>query len=99
MTIFHFFLLIFGTIGLTQIVNRSYILSPFRKWAKTKNIHIFKLLKCSQCFGFWASLINIALIYFGLEIITFAFVGSFICYLTHLLMQPLFDKHDSDIQE
>jgi hypothetical protein len=97
MTPYHIFLLIFGTIGLTLIINRSYIFNPIRLYADKKNRHIGKLLKCSQCMGVWSTLINYLFIYLGLDIIVFAFAGSFFCYLTYLLMKPLFDKHDPDL--
>lgn len=70
-------------IGLTLIITDSYILRCREKirwdWLKT-------LFSCPRCFGFWAGL----MIYFNpYEFIDYAFAGSFVAYLAHLLLKKI----------
>lgn len=98
-----FIIFILSTIGLTLIVTQSYIFKPLREKINKINTHLGKLLHCTQCFGFWSAiLIKILLLIYNHQlvissliiIIIYGFIGSFICYLTYLLIKPLMNKFD-----
>jgi hypothetical protein len=98
-----FIIFLLSTIGATLIITQSYILKPLRKKILKINNFFGKLLHCSQCCGFWVAMIieTLLLIYhnqFDLNsliiIILYGFIGSFISYLTYLLIRPLMDKYD-----
>lgn len=96
---------ILATIGLTMIVTQSYVFKGIREYTKQRVPWFGKMISCPQCFGFWAALFvqSIILIY-GRGALTFyisdfyyliyGFIGSFVSYLTYLLIRPLMDKYD-----
>jgi len=97
----NFIIFILSTLGLTFIINHSYIIKPIKE--KIKNKTITKLLNCSQCLGFWVALIiqfiillHTQGIFYWSDIyyVTYGFIGSFVCYFTYLLIKPLMDKYD-----
>jgi len=100
-----FLIFLLASIGLTLIINLSFIFKPLREKMCKINSFIGKLLKCSQCTGFWASLFvqflvliheRASFIFFFTDIyfILYGFIGSFVCYLVYLLIKPLIDKYD-----
>jgi uncharacterized membrane protein len=100
-----FLIFILSTVGLTFIITMSYIFNPLRKKMNVICPVIGKMLHCSQCTGFWSSLLVqfMILIYKRLSFtfywtdvyyILYGFIGSFICYLIYLLIKPLIDKYD-----
>jgi len=102
MNLFVFF---FACVGLTFIVNISYIFKPIRLWTKNKNKHIGKMLDCSQCVGFWAGLTIRALdmwhqnLFLNLDWsdlynICYGFASSFVCYAVYLLLKYFMVKYD-----
>jgi len=100
---FNLLLFILSTIGLTLIITQSYLFRPFREKMNNINTKLGKLFNCCQCMGFWCGMIietlllvyNQELSYLSLIIILlFGFIGSFVSYLTYLLMKPLTNKYD-----
>jgi len=100
-----FIIFLLATIGFTLIINVSFLFKAIRDWTKNKNKYLSKLVTCSQCAGFWASLIvqfiilihqrmAFAFYWCDLYYILYGFIGSFVCYLTYLLIKPLIDKFD-----
>lgn len=92
---------ILSTIGLTLIVTQSYIFKPIRTIACKIHESLGKLLSCTMCFGFWSGMfIKTLLLLHNQEtlalsiILIFGFIGSFVCYLTYLLIKGLMDKYD-----
>jgi len=62
-----------------------------------------KLLKCCQCSGMYSGAIlkTLLLIYYQqltansfIIIFIYGLIGSFLCYLTYLLIKPLINKYD-----
>jgi len=98
-----FLLFILATIGATLITTQSYIFKHIRDKIQEMNQSLGKLLKCCQCSGFYWGIIikTLLMIYYHeltimslLIIPIYGFIGSFICYLTYLLIKPLIDKYD-----
>ena len=98
-----FIIFILSTIGATLIITHSYIFKPFREKILKINKNFGKLLHCPQCCGFWVAIIikTLLLIYYHqfvlislIIIVLYGFIGSFISYLTYLLIRPLMDKYD-----
>lgn len=92
---------ILSTIGLTLIVTQSYLFKPIRNIASKMHPSLGKLLNCTMCFGFYTGMfIKTLLLYNNQEIISlsiiliYGFIGSFVCYLTYLLIKGLMDKYD-----
>jgi len=93
-----------STIGLTFILTQSKLFKPFREWCKRKNKLLGYLTSCSQCTGIYSGFIIyflykityiIPIININLgELINYGFMGSFICYLTFLLLKPLINEYD-----
>lgn len=92
-------------LGLTFIVNVSYITRPIRDFAERVNKHLGKFLKCPQCVGFWSGLLVRAadMWYNGLFLtiqwvdlynICYGFASSFVCYAVYLLLKFFMDKYD-----
>jgi hypothetical protein len=100
-----FIIFLLATIGATLITTQSYLFKPIRKKACEKNQKFGKLLSCPQCSGvYWAIIIQfIILLHERMEFIfywsdiyyiIYGFIGSFVCYLTYLLIKPLMNKYD-----
>jgi hypothetical protein len=98
-----FIIFILSTIGLTFIVTQFYIFRWLRNFICKYNKFLGKLLHCTGCFGFWAAMLikTLMLIYYNNLILLsliiipiYGFIGSFVCYLTYLLIKPLMDKYD-----
>lgn len=100
-----FLIFLFSTIGSTLIITQSFAFKKIREKANDINSILGKLLKCSQCTGFYMALICQFIILFkerGLFIfywtdfyfILYGFIGSLFCYLTYLLIKPLINKYD-----
>ena len=97
----NFVIFILATLGLTFIINHSYIIKPIKD--KIKNKSLTKLLNCSQCLGFYSGLLIQFIIILheqktlyssDLYYIIYGFIGSFVCYVAYLLIKPLMDKYD-----
>lgn len=92
---------ILATIGATFITTQSYLFNPIRNFVYTKNKHIGKLLKCSQCSGFyWGMIIKIMIQYINishiqiLDLFIYGCIGSFTSYTTYLLLAYFMEKYD-----
>lgn len=92
---------ILSTIGLTLIVTQSYLFKPIRNIASKMHPSLGKLLSCTMCFGFYSGIfIKTLLLSYNKEtislsiILIFGFIGSFVCYLTYLLIKELMNKYD-----
>jgi len=101
----HFLIFLLSTIGATLIITQSYIFEPIRKKFNKIGPKFGKLFECSQCIGFYIALIvqfiillkeRMEFIFYLSDIyyILYGFIGSFVCYLTYLIMKPLMDKYD-----
>jgi hypothetical protein len=100
-----FIIFLLSVIGSTMITTQSYLFKPIRLYGEKINKHLGKLLKCTQCSGFyWGVIIKIIMLiserndiifYISdINLILFGFIGSFISYLTYLLLKPLINKYD-----
>lgn len=98
-----FIIFILSTIGATLILTQSYLFKRTRDKAQEMNESLGKLLKCCQCSGMYVGSIikTLLIIYYSqltmmsiIIIITYGFIGSFVCYLTYLLIKPLIEKYD-----
>jgi hypothetical protein len=98
-----FTIFLLATIGLTMIITQSYIFKPIRENIQKISPFLGKLLHCPMCFGFWSGiLIKTSLLIFYQQfvllsliiIVLYGFIGSFMSYLTYLLIKPLMDKYD-----
>ncbi len=92
-------------LGLTFIINFSYIFKPIRGGAEKLSPSLGKLLKCPQCMGFWVGLFfralqmqyaDVTLNYNLGDIynLSYGFASSFVCYMAYLLMKYFMDKYD-----
>jgi hypothetical protein len=99
------FLFFFACIGLTFIITISYIFKPVREKANAIHPVLGKLLKCSQCSGFWVGLgiraldmwhqgLLVNLQWSDLYNICYGFASSFICYAVYLLLKFFMEKYD-----
>lgn len=98
-----FTIFLLATIGLTMIITQSYIFKPIRKIIQQISPVLGKLLHCPMCFGFWSGILvkTMLLIFYHqlillslIIIVLFGFIGSFVSYLTYLLIKPLMNKYD-----
>ena len=100
-----FIIFLLATIGATLIITQSYIFKIIREKAQKINPSLGKLFKCTQCSGFYVAIIiqliilmkergEIIFYYSDLYYVIYGFIGSFVCYLTYLLIKPLMDKYD-----
>jgi len=94
-----FIIFILSTIGATFIIVFFYIFKWLRDFMKKISPNFLgKLFSCPACMGFWNGLLvrYIQTIHYELDIniILYGFIGSFVCYLTYLLIKPLMDKYD-----
>lgn len=93
-------LFILSTAGFTLIITTSYLFKNIREFCIKKNHFLGKLVKCSQCTGFWVGLIvqSIQILHnndiFDLNLLLYGFTGSFVSYLAYLFIKPLIDKYD-----
>lgn len=92
---------ILSTIGLTFIITKFYIFKNVRDFIFRKSIFFGKLFQCPACMGMWSGMfIKTLLLLHNQEtlelsiILIFGFIGSFMCYLTYLLIKGLMDKYD-----
>jgi len=92
---------ILATIGLTFIITQFYIFEGVRNYITKHSKFFGKLIHCPACMGFWNSLLikTLLIIYYHqilsiTIILIYGFIGSFVCYLTYLLIKPLMDKYD-----
>lgn len=101
----NFIIFILSTIGATLIITQSYLFKNLREKLNNKNKKIGKLFSCSQCMGFHIGLIVQFIIilnirkefifyWYDFNIILYGFIGSFVSYLTYLLIKPLINKYD-----
>lgn len=99
----NFIIFILSTIGLTFIITQFYIFKDIREFVSKHSIFFGKLFHCPACMGFWCGCLikTLLLIYYHqiivlsfIIILIHGFIGSFICYLTYLLIKPLMDKYD-----
>jgi len=67
---------ILGSIGLTLIITRSKILTPFRSWITKKSLKLGEALSCPMCVGLWSGIVCHLLISYNLDIFIYAFIGS-----------------------
>lgn len=96
-----FIVFILATIGVTMITTQSYLFKKFRDKISKLNTDLGKLVKCSQCSGFyWGMFIKTLLLIYYQQVINliiillYGFIGSIVCYVTYLLIKPLMDKYD-----
>jgi hypothetical protein len=100
-----FLIFLLAVIGSTLIINVSFLFKGMRNYIKNKNKFLAKFITCSQCTGFWMSLIiqliilahqRMLFVYYWSDLyyILYGFIGSFVCYLTYLLIKPLIDRYD-----
>lgn len=98
-----FIIFLLSTIGATLIITQSYLFKDFRE--KIKNKYFSKMIKCTQCMGFHIGFLfkiimvlyyreNYILYFSDFYYILYGFIGSFISYLTYLLIKPLINKYD-----
>lgn len=101
----NFIIFLLSTIGATLITTQSYLFKSIREKINDINPKLGKLVKCTQCSGFYWGIIiqyiilihernNLIFYYSDLYYIIYGFIGSFICYLTYLLLKGLMDKYD-----
>ena len=99
----NFIIFLLATIGLTLIITQSYIFKTIREKAQKINSSLGKLFRCPMCMGFWCGCLikTLLLIYYHqfislsfIIILIYGFIGSFVSYLTYLLIKPLMDKYD-----
>ena len=101
----NFIIFLLAAIGATLITTQSYLFKPIREKACKISPTLGKLLKCTQCSGFyWGIMIQLitlfkermefVLYWSDFYYIIYGFIGSFVCYLVYLLIKPLMDKYD-----
>ena len=101
----NFIIFLLSTIGATLIITQSYIFKGVRDKISSINNNLSKLIKCPQCTGFYVSIIvqfiillkirgEFLFFFSDLYYLLYGFIGSFVCYITYLLMKPLIDKYD-----
>lgn len=81
---------ILGAVGLTAIVNLSYIMKPVQA--------LGRLFRCPQCMGFWLG----GLFYYWshhtdfrwFDVMSHATIASLAAYTWYLLMRHFIDKYD-----
>ena len=93
-----------STVGLTFIIVHFYIFKWFREYWKERSKLLYKLFNCYGCVGFYSGLIVyflykitylIPIININLgELINYGFMGSFVSYVSYLLLCPLIKKYD-----
>jgi len=99
------FLFLLSCIGATFIINISYLFKPLREGVANISPFFGKLLKCSQCMGFWIGIFirflfmwhENQLIYLqwsDLYNICYGFASSFVCYASYLLLEYFMEKYD-----
>jgi len=92
-------------LGLTFIINISYVFKPIRDKANSISPKLGKLLKCPQCIGFWVGLMIRALEMWhegmfayiqwsDLYNVCYGFASSFMCYASYLLLKYFMEKYD-----
>jgi hypothetical protein len=98
-----FLIFILATIGLTFIITQFYIFEYIRNFIAKHSKFFGKLFNCPACMGMWCGMfIKFLLLIYNHELIIlsliiipiYGFIGSFICYITYLLIKPLMDKYD-----
>jgi hypothetical protein len=100
-----FLIFLLATVGATLIITLSYLFKPVRIKANKVSPVLGKLLKCSQCAGFYIALIiqfiilihdrnGILFNWIDLYYIIYGFIGSLSSYVTYLFIKPLVDKYD-----
>ena len=96
-----FIVFLLATIGATMITTQSYLFMNFRNKMLKLNTNLGKLVKCSQCSGFyWGVIIKTLLLIYYQQVISliiillYGFIGSIVCYATYLLIKPLMNKYD-----
>ena len=83
-------LTVLATIGITAIINLSYIFKPLRD--KLKGVLILdKFINCPQCVGLW---VGALLFYLDNDLINYAGAGSLCAYTWFLLMKYFINKYD-----
>jgi hypothetical protein len=98
-------LFILATIGATFITTQSYLFTNVRELAYNANPNLGRLLKCTQCSGFyWGIIIQFMILFNERGSITFfqldwyyilyGFIGSLVSYTAYLLIKPLIEKYD-----
>lgn len=98
-------LFISACVGLTFIINLSYVFKPIRERALKANKHFGKLFKCSMCMGFWIGLgIRCLFMWHNGELVdlqwsdlynvVYGFSGSFFSYSAYLLLKYFMEKYD-----
>lgn len=101
----NFLIFILSTIGLTLIINNSYFFKSIREKINGISPIMGKMIKCSQCTGFWTALLiqfiilvnergSFMFFWSDFYYIIYGFIGSFVCYSTYLLLKPLMNKYD-----
>lgn len=94
---------ILSTIGLTFIITQFYIFKNIREFISSKSVFFGKLFHCPACMGTWVGMFikTIMIIYYHkllissvIIILLYGFIGSFVSYLTYLLIKGLMDKFD-----
>jgi len=92
---------ILATLGITFIIVIHYIFKWLRDYLlKINPSFLGKGIKCPACMGFWCGMfVRIIQILhyhytFDLSLLLYGFIGSFMCYITYLLIKPLINKYD-----
>jgi hypothetical protein len=88
------FKILASAIGLTFIVNRSFLFASVRTLAKDKKECLYRLLVCPMCFSFWAYLICYGLELYGLGIINWCFISSLMAFLIYIYFADKLKKYD-----
>jgi hypothetical protein len=78
---------ILGASGMTYIITTSRLMQPARIWLTGIRTGFGHFLNCDLCVGFWAGGFVYVLMFFGLHIIVFGFIGSISSYFIHLLFK------------
>lgn len=100
-----FIIFILSTIGATFITTQSYLFKNIRDKIYKINPFLGKLLKCTQCSGFyWGIIIQFVILFHvrngfilyssDFYYIIYGFIGSIVCYVSFLLLKSLMDRYD-----
>jgi len=101
----NFIIFLLSTVGATLIVTQSFIFKKLREKVNKVNPIFGKLIKCSQCVGFYIAIFFQFLILFkersefifywtDIYYILYGFIGSAVCYIVYLLIKSLINKYD-----
>lgn len=86
-SLFNWMLTILATVGLTTIINSSYLFKGVRSFF-IFNKHLHKFIHCPMCVGFWSGL------FLSGYSLKYALAGSISSYTWYLITKELVNKFD-----